>query len=69
VDVLIDYTNYKGERALRHVIPINLWHGTTEHHPHPGWLLQAYAMDRDGAVRDFSMDDIHSWRAYDEAAA
>jgi hypothetical protein len=69
MDVLIDYTNYKGERALRHIIPINLHYGTTEKHPEAGWFVQAYAMDRDGAVRDFAVADIHSWRTHPEATA
>lgn len=60
--VEIDYTNYRGERAPRTVLPIGIYFGATEQHPEEQWLMRAHAMDRGGAIRDFAMCDIHSWR-------
>ena len=31
--VTIDYTNYRGERAYRTVLPVRIWFGETEWHP------------------------------------
>jgi hypothetical protein len=61
--VIIDYTNYRGRRRLRRVIPTGhkLHWGTTEHHPEPQWLLEAYDLDRK-ALRTFAVKDIHAWR-------
>lgn len=51
------YRNHRGEVAERHVIPISPHWGSTEWHPEPQWLLQAYDLDK-AAIRDFAMDDI-----------
>lgn len=60
--VIIDYTNHRGERALRRISPIRLsfWPTGTEHHPAPGWYLEALDLDRN-ARRVFAMADIHGW--------
>lgn len=51
------YENHRGERNVRHVLPIRTYYGTTEHYPHPCYLLEALDTDR-GAVRTFSMAHI-----------
>jgi hypothetical protein len=56
--VTLDYTNHRGERALRHVIPDYLWWGTTDWHPQEGWLLHAFDLDKN-AERDFAWSGIH----------
>lgn len=58
----IDYTNYRGQRGWREIEPVRIWYGATEQHPEPGWRLQARAVDRGGAVRDFEMAAILGWR-------
>lgn len=55
------YSNWKGERALRRVLPSLLWFGTTEYHPEQQWLLKAFDLDKQ-ANRDFAMKDISEWR-------
>ncbi len=58
--IILDYTNYRGERSRRTVTPINIHFGSNEWHPEPQWLL--LAMDHDkGNTRLFAVKDIHSW--------
>lgn len=58
--VAIDYTNWRGERSIRRIIPGRTWLGTTEHHPDQQWLLDAIDVDK-GGVRTFAMRDIHEF--------
>jgi hypothetical protein len=58
--VIIDYTNYRGERAKREIVPSFLHWGSTEFHPEKQWLLHAFDISKD-AHRIFAMKDIHSW--------
>lgn len=59
--VTIRYTNYRGETADRHVVPIRIRYAASEWHPEEQWLLDALDLDK-GAERSFSLRDIHSWR-------
>lgn len=60
--VMIDYTNWRGERRVRHVLPYDLAFTASEWHPHPQWILKALDMERgDGILRDFAMSSIHAW--------
>lgn len=58
--VLIDYTNWRGERDKRTIQPVWLWWGQTKFHPVPQFLLRAVDAAK-GEVRDFAMNDVHSW--------
>jgi predicted DNA-binding transcriptional regulator YafY len=58
--VLIDYTNYRGERSSRTIIPQKIVFESNEYHPEKQWIL--YALDvQKNEVRGFAMKDIHSW--------
>lgn len=59
--ILIDYTNHRGERRERRILPVRIWWGKTEHHIHEQWLMDAYDMEK-GEHRDFAMRYIHSWK-------
>lgn len=50
------YTNYRGEYAVREVMPIEITYGATEWHPEPGWLLRAFDHER-GEERQFALKD------------
>lgn len=63
--LLLDYTNYRGERSVRRVIPQRVWYGTTPWHPDEGWLLEAYDVDKQ-AQRDFALCSIHSMQPQTE---
>lgn len=54
---IVEYTNYRGETALRSIIPIRLWWGTTEWHPEEQWILTAWDAEK-GTVRDFAWQDM-----------
>lgn len=58
--VKIDYTNYKGERKIRTVIPIKLhWGGEgSKWHKGAQWLLDVYDLEK-GAFRTYALFGIH----------
>ncbi len=58
--VMVDYTNWRGERGARRIVPDYMWWGSTEYHPKPQWLLRALDVEK-RALRDFAMGSIHSW--------
>lgn len=57
--VLIDYTNYRGERRVREIKPIELEFTATKWHPVTQYLLRAKDME-DGVVKHFALVDIHA---------
>ena len=59
--VVIDYTNWKGNRATRKVIPDEVYFGESEYHDGRQWLLKAFDLNK-REWRTFTMKDIHSWR-------
>ncbi|MBX9580244.1 MAG: hypothetical protein K2X87_08040 [Gemmataceae bacterium] len=63
--VVIRYTNYKGETALRRIIPRHIHFVSTEWHPEPQWVIEAFDLDR-GAERSFAMKDILDWNAAED---
>jgi len=58
--VSIVYTNYKGQTALRQVVPKRIWFGKTDWHPEEQWLLDAFDIEK-GADRSFAVKDIRCW--------
>ena len=58
--VVIDYTNYRGKRSKREIVPMKIWYGATEWHKEEQWLLDAHDVEKD-ALRNFAMKDIHEW--------
>lgn len=60
VDIL--YTNYKGERAWRRILPVKIWFGSTEWHPVEQWFVDAEDIDRK-VMRSFALCDIMHWRS------
>lgn len=59
--VVIRYTNYRGETAFRRIVPIAIRFGSTQWHPSPQWLLDAFDLDR-AAERSFAVKDVLEWR-------
>jgi predicted DNA-binding transcriptional regulator YafY len=58
--VSILYTNYRGETAIRRIVPQRLWFGATSWHPEQGWLLDAIDIEK-GEIRSFAMKDVKAW--------
>lgn len=60
-EVIIYYTNYRGETAERRICPLKLIFDSNEWHREPQWLLEAIDVEK-GAERTFSLSTIHHWR-------
>jgi predicted DNA-binding transcriptional regulator YafY len=58
--VVIRYTNYRGETALRRIIPKAIRFASTQWHPTEQWLLDAFDLDKE-ADRSFAIKDISEW--------
>jgi predicted DNA-binding transcriptional regulator YafY len=60
-EVVIDYTNWHGERAERRIMPLGVSYENNEWHPETQWLLYAIDLERD-EDRCFALANIHSWK-------
>jgi hypothetical protein len=60
--VRIDYTNHRGQRSSRVIVPDPATFRLAEVSWHPGvqWLIDALDVDKI-AVRTFALKDIHRW--------
>jgi hypothetical protein len=60
--VKVDYTNHRGERAVRRIAPLmgSLRFAATEWHPEPQWVFDAIDLEKH-AERTFALSGIHSW--------
>lgn len=58
---LFTYVNHRGETSLRDVEMRGVFWGTTDYHPEPGWMLQAFDLDK-REHRIFAMKDISDVR-------
>jgi predicted DNA-binding transcriptional regulator YafY len=61
--VTIDYTNWRGQRSTRVILPKRIAFKKSEWHPEAQWVVTAYDYGKE-AERDFAMKDIHSWGPY-----
>jgi predicted DNA-binding transcriptional regulator YafY len=68
VEVIIDYTNWRGERAERRIIPFAVVFENNEWHPNTQWLLEALDVEK-REMRTFALSNIHAWRAAAEQSA
>jgi hypothetical protein len=62
--VIIDYTNWKGVRRLRKILPMSILYASSQYHPGEQWLLEAMDLEEDSStvpIKTFSLKDIHSW--------
>jgi hypothetical protein len=53
----VRYRNWKGEEAVRRIIPMWLWWGSNEYHPEPQWLVECHDMDKSD-YRTFALAGI-----------
>jgi predicted DNA-binding transcriptional regulator YafY len=63
-EVLIDYTNYRGERSWRKIRPNRIAFENSEFHSDTQWILHALDIDKN-VFREFAIKDIHSWKVCD----
>lgn len=59
--VEIDYTNWRGHRRVRQIVPVAVTFDSNDYHPEPQWLLLAYDGADKSVVKTFAMSRIHSW--------
>ena len=55
--IKVEYTNWRGESAIRTIVPINLKWRSTEWHPKAQWLLKVWDVDRND-YREYALKDI-----------
>lgn len=53
--LMIDYTNWRGERRLREIEPISMRFGSNEWHKEEQWLILAKTSEGD---REFALKDM-----------
>lgn len=58
-EIEIDYTNYRGERAVRKIIPWRLDYKTSEHHSTRQWMIVGWDINKQ-AWRSYPIKDIHN---------
>lgn len=61
VIVKIEYTNHRGERRTRRIVPQPpIVFKSTYYHSTAQWILRALDVEKN-ELRDFAMANIHSW--------
>lgn len=58
--VAIDYTNHRGERGVRRIVPQRWDFMATPWHPEEQWIMTAFDLEKE-TPRQFAMKDIYSW--------
>lgn len=58
--IKVKYTNYRGETAIRTIVPISFYFGSTEYHPEEQWLVKVWDCDRN-AERVYALKEITQW--------
>lgn len=56
--IMLSYTNYRGETGVRNIRPIRIYWGVSDWHPEPGFLLHAWDIDKQD-YRDFALKDCN----------
>jgi hypothetical protein len=58
--VKVKYKNYRGEVGIRTIIPMEVYWGQTEYHPHDQWLLKVWDVEKN-AERIYAFKDIQEF--------
>jgi hypothetical protein len=58
---VIDYLNHRNSQRPRTILPLLVRWGSTEWHPEPGWILEAYDFEKH-AQRSFACKNIIKWK-------
>ena len=58
--IRVVYTNYRGETAIRTIVPDKIWFGSTEWHPEEQWLLDVLDVEK-GERRSLAVSGIRCW--------
>lgn len=52
----MEYKNWRGEVAIRTIVPVEIWFGKTDWHPEQQWFIKATDVDK-SEIRDFALRD------------
>ncbi len=55
--IQVCYTNYRGETAVRTIVPLEVYFGKTEYHPQEQWLLRVWDVEK-AAERIYAFKEI-----------
>lgn len=58
--IKILYTNWRGETAIRTIVPKEIVFSSNKWHTEEQWMLLAFDMEKQ-AERSFACKDIHHW--------
>jgi predicted DNA-binding transcriptional regulator YafY len=58
--ITILHADRNGERALCRILPTGIRWAAGGGHPEPGWVLEAFDLDRQ-AARSFALKGIQNW--------
>lgn len=58
--IKVRYTNYRGETAVRTIIPLKVYFGLTTYHHEEQWLLEVWDCDRN-SLRVYALREITQW--------
>jgi predicted DNA-binding transcriptional regulator YafY len=63
MSVVIDYTNWRGERSIRRIQPVKVSFEENPWHRPAQWLLEAIDLDdKHLSHKTFALSNIHSWK-------
>lgn len=55
--IKVFYTNYRGEKAERKIIPLRTYYGENEYHKEKQWILVVWDLDKND-YREYAFKDI-----------
>lgn len=58
--IKVEYTNYRGEKGIRTIVPLGYEFGSNEYHKEEQWLLKVWDIDRQ-AERVYAAKEITRW--------
>ena len=58
--IKVRYKNWKGETAVRTIVPREIFFGSSEWHKEPQWLLKVFDVEKN-AERTYALRDIQEW--------
>jgi hypothetical protein len=58
--IKVRYTNYRGETAVRTIVPMSFYFGSTEYHKEEQWLVKLWDVER-AAERIYALREITEW--------
>ncbi len=56
----VRYKNWKGEVAVRNIIPLSVFYGSNDFHKDVQWLMKVWDMEKQD-YRTYALKDILEW--------